>query len=437
MPLVLQIDSGFRKGHRVPLPPGATLRVGRRQQADFALPGETFLSGLHFSLAVQGDTCTLTDLNSTNGTIVRGAPVTSAILHAGDAFIAGQTHFLILDDAPVAATVDLPAEPPADPEPLLPAARERLLQEMRTGLQPLYAVLDAARDPRILAMLLQHQGQYAWLFEQGSPPELINFAPYLVPLQAASPVMEALVDAGWAGHWGIYLTSSAGAWDLLAFLRRLLLANQPDGQPALLRFYDPRVLGTLLENSTPRQWPFFFGTVQSYLLPGTAAQTAVGFQQGAAGLEKSLIFLDGSAPTERTTVETPATSPGSRQSSAPVDRLVLTATQMAKLKAQERDPLAETLLKQMAEKYPERTERLGRKGLAEWVRHGIDRPKRYGIRSDEDLGTYVSLMMQLGREFDVDLPWASDLLRLRLDPKEKVLRLVKAAAEQAQAVPPA
>ncbi len=430
MPLVLRIQSGSRKGSSVPLPAGTVFRVGRTERADLALPDDTFLSSIHFALEMYADSCTLRDLKSTNATTFRGAPVSTVLLRAGDTFVAGRTHFLIEDDAPlVAAAPEEAPEPLNDPEPLLPPSRERLLHEMRTGMQPLYAVLDAARDPRILAMLMQHKSQYAWLFEQGTPPELMSFAPYLVPLPANSPAMEPLVDAGWAGHWGIYLTSSAGAWELLAFLRRLLLADQPDGQAALLRFYDPRVLGTLLETSTPRQWPFFFGTVQTYLLPGTAPQTAVSFLQGVAGLEKSISFLDGSAPTERKPVDV-ATPPLVRTAHPQrTDRLVLTAAQIAKLKAQERDPLAESLQKEMEEKYPERLEELGKKGMADWVRYGIDRPKRYGIQSDADLGTYVSLMMQLGRNFDEDLPWASRLLHLRLDPKEKLSRLLQAAAE--------
>ena len=432
MPLVLQIESGSRKGCRVPLPPGAVLRVGRSGSADLSLPDENFLSGTHFSLAVQGGACTLTDLKSTNGTTLRGAPVSVASLRAGDTFTAGRTQFLILDDSPdVAAVPPPPAHKAAgEPEPLLPAARERLLREMRGDLQPLYAVLDAARDPRVLAMLAQHQSPYAWLFEGGTPPELMSFAPYLVPLQPTSPVLEPLLDAGWPGHWGIYLTSPAGGWNLLAFLRRLLLADQPDGQRALLRFYDPRVLPTLLDASTLQQWPFFFGDVQSYLVPGEAPQTATGFQQGMAGVEKTVLYLDGSAPAERTAVQGDTADPRALPNHAR-GRMVLTAGQMARLKAQERHPLEEQLLAEMPERYPVRQQELGVRGIAEWVRHGIEHPKRYGIQTDGDLGTYVSLMMQLGRDFDVDMPWASRLLHLRLPPGERLSRLLEAAAQQA------
>lgn len=428
MPWILRIDSGPSKGKRVPLQAGATLRVGRTARADLALPEDTFLSGVHFEVMEEGESCTLRDLNSSNGTVFQQGRVSAVRLGAGSTFTAGRTQFTVVNEVPEEPKVAVPAV-----EALLPESRARLLLELRTNQQPLYAVLDASRDPRVLATLLQHKTQYAWLFEPGTPPELMSFAPYLLPLPADSPALEALIDSGWTEHWGIYLTSRSSPWELLAFLKRLLLVQQPDGQEALLRFYDPRVLRPLLGSATAWQQPFLFGTVDRYLIPGEEPQTATTFVQGRNGVEQSEILL---AEDGRTELVVPVS--GSEQGPPPAtrDRLVLLSRQMAKLEARECDSFTESLVSEMQALFPERFA-IPEQG-AEWVRHGVAQPSRYGIQAEADVRTYVSLVMQLGRDFDVDpqLPWASHLLHLRLAPGEKLSRLVKAAAEQQKQLAP-
>ncbi|MGI4854288.1 MAG: DUF4123 domain-containing protein [Janthinobacterium lividum] len=321
MSWVLCVKSGPRSGERVPLQAGSTLRVGRTAKADLALPEDTFLSGVHFEIVEQGASCTLRDLNSSNGTVFQQGRVTAVRLVAGDTFTAGQTRFTVLRETQPETKVAAPAV-----DGLLPLSRERLLLHLRTDQQPLYAVLDASRDPRVLATLLQHNCQYAWLFEAGTPPELISFAPYLLPLPVDSPALESLIDNGWTEHWGIYLTSNASPWELLAFLKRLLLIQQPNGQEALLRFYDPRVLRPLLKGATWWQQAFLFGAVQRYLLPGEQPQTATTFLQTRNGVEQSELHL-----VEDGRVKRIAPNADGPQDAPPVvrDRLVLLPRQMA------------------------------------------------------------------------------------------------------------
>ncbi len=433
MPLLLQIESGPRRGERVALELRQPVSVGRTGRSTLALSDDTFLSGRHFQVEAVEDGCNLLDLNSSNGTLLRGTRVTSAYLRPGDTFTAGQTLFRVVLEKDQSADEPAPAAA-AGPHALLPASRARLLQEMRTSFQPLYAVLDAARDPRILATLLEHKCQYAWLFEQGTPPELVSFAPYLVPLTADSAALEPLLEAGWTDHWGVYLSSSASAWDLLAFLRRLLLADQPDGQRALLRFYDPRVLRTLLDHSVERQWPFLFGVVQQYLLPGEQSQTSIRFAPVRSGLERSSTFLDGSAEARRELV-TGAPSTRESRGAGGNHRLLLTTQQMEHFQNKKRDPLLDKLMEEIPKKHPDRLVELGEPGMADWVKFGRGRPSRYGLQTDGDVAAYVSLMMQLGRNFDEDLPWAKRLLHLRLRPAEKLARLSAGAVEHLAQAP--
>lgn len=79
---------------RYPLKIGMNL-VGRDQGCDIFIP-DPHISRKHLSIDVVGDgTITVIDLGSTNGMVVNGERVPSAILHPGDSFTVGQTTFLV------------------------------------------------------------------------------------------------------------------------------------------------------------------------------------------------------------------------------------------------------------------------------------------------------------------------------------------------------
>ncbi len=434
MSFILRIESGPHAGTALPIPSGGVIRVGRTERADYTIADDTFLSGVHFEVRSDGRTCTLLDLNSSNGTTIRGARITQSALMPGDRFTAGRTEFLLVAEAapvtvapvtaaPVAEAPPAAASPVKAVEPIEPLdakGKERLLKEMRTNLQPLYAVLDAAHDSKILAVLSKYKCEYASLFHTDLAPELIRFAPFIVALPPTSPAMEPLVELGWGKDWGIYLTSAASGGELIQFLRRLLISTQPDGQQVLLRFYDPRVLRTLLSNAAPQQWSYFFGPVRSYLMADEKPQIAIGFAITERGLERHDISLTGEKPPERTAV-----SVAGAATATPPYRLQLSEQQTDKLAAQEHDVFAEELYAAMQDKYPERFNESGSAEMRKWIEYGCERPKRYGIQTEQGIRDYVSLMMQLGRDFDVsrDMPWASDLLGRRLAAGEKLARL--------------
>jgi pSer/pThr/pTyr-binding forkhead associated (FHA) protein len=81
---------------RYPLKVGMNL-VGRDQSCDVFIP-DPHISRKHLSIDVVGDgTITVIDLGSTNGMVVDGERVPSAILQPGDSFTVGQSTFLVDD----------------------------------------------------------------------------------------------------------------------------------------------------------------------------------------------------------------------------------------------------------------------------------------------------------------------------------------------------
>src|SRR4051812_34886772 len=96
MKCTLRITDGPAAEQSIIVQPGETLTVGRSDRANYAIPNDGLLSGLHFSVRCEPDACTLQDLGSTNHTLVNGQPVTRRVLHSEDLIQAGDSQFRVL-----------------------------------------------------------------------------------------------------------------------------------------------------------------------------------------------------------------------------------------------------------------------------------------------------------------------------------------------------
>jgi len=109
-------------GKSIGLRTGETVTVGRAPgRAQFALPHDTFMSGVHFAVECGPSGCRVQDRKSSNGTFLNGARIQDAMLANGDEIKGGQTIFAvkIVADAKLASL--LPPEEVAPP----PAAQQR------------------------------------------------------------------------------------------------------------------------------------------------------------------------------------------------------------------------------------------------------------------------------------------------------------------------
>ncbi len=125
MAVVLEINAGPMSGEKIVVRTGETVTFGRSaSRANFALPHDTFMSGLHFAVECGAQGPSLKDRNSSNGTFLNGARVKDSPLTTGDEIRSGQTSFsvrLIADEkllgapAPTAAARPTPPAPPRNP----------------------------------------------------------------------------------------------------------------------------------------------------------------------------------------------------------------------------------------------------------------------------------------------------------------------------------
>jgi hypothetical protein len=290
MPMFLEVRSGPQTGRKIRLEAGRALRIGRSLNTDVAFSDDCHMSGVHFSIECVENRCCFADLNSSNGSWLNGERVSRTVLSIGDKLLAGETTFVVTFEPEEAPTAEI--APPLPPETL----RDHLLTLLRNDFQPLFAILDAARDVRILALLLTHkQEQYQSLYEGQQGAELAQVAPYLVRLGKDSPLLEALAAEGWGKSWGVYLTSSAEFNEVRHHLRRFLQVRLPSGEQVYFRFYDPRVMRVFLPTCTPEDTTQFFGPIENYLVEDENPELLLRFVSGSKGSELKLIALQKSA----------------------------------------------------------------------------------------------------------------------------------------------
>ena len=128
-----------------------------------------------------------------------------------------------------------------------------------------YALVDACNAPAVLAKVQELGPERAYSLYRGrrQVEDLFDIAPYLVPLDETLHhwiLAEMRDDA-----WGIFVLSSAPLETLLSHLARCLIVRTPGGSREYFRYYDPRVLRTLIPSLDALQRQQLFGPIQSFL----------------------------------------------------------------------------------------------------------------------------------------------------------------------------
>lgn len=256
----LQVTSGKLEGRKVWLEKDVVLRVGQSARADLILGHDEHMGALHFDVRWNGEHAELSAHRQFPFDLNGQTISTSSIAEDGAFVVAGRTSFLFR----VVATDLRAALPPARPDaaPLtdgLRVARREALATLQLQ-SPLYALVDAARDRRIGALLRACSDQHASLFDGEKGQRLADVAPYLVELSADSPLLEVLVNEGWGDSWGIYLLGLRPFKEVRRRLRRSLMVQDEETDKRLyFRFYDPRVMRTFWPTCTTRQRSEFVG----------------------------------------------------------------------------------------------------------------------------------------------------------------------------------
>lgn len=268
---IVELRWGRLAGTKAIVRRGEALRVGRSERADLSLPYDQTLSEAHFELFWDGEVCRLRDLNSEGGTLLGGIPVEEGEVPHGGWIRGGETDFLVYieghspppdegdegdddDDDEIAreARAEVRASRAARREK---ASRALSLLRDEASRGPLYAVVDAARDDRILVLLRESVEVHRSLYEGVGAEKFEAVAPYVVgPMDASSALLDRLILEGWGRRWGIFCTSVEPPRDVLRnFMRLLMVEVEGGGERGYFRFFDPEVLEPFTRACTEAQ----------------------------------------------------------------------------------------------------------------------------------------------------------------------------------------
>jgi len=83
--VILQIKAGPFAGKQLRLSTDQSLLIGRApDRAQFAIPHDNHMSGIHFAVECGPNGCRVIDKGSTNGTQLNGAKIKESMLASGD-----------------------------------------------------------------------------------------------------------------------------------------------------------------------------------------------------------------------------------------------------------------------------------------------------------------------------------------------------------------
>ncbi|OQY28740.1 MAG: hypothetical protein B6244_06155 [Candidatus Cloacimonetes bacterium 4572_55] len=164
---------------------------------------------------------------------------------------------------------------------------QNLVQMLREVPEPLYVILDAARDEKVLQTLYNCEDQFQSLYEGEKGLELAEVAPYLVSLPKGSKYLDPLIELGWGNSWGIFFTCKESFKDARRHLRRFLMVKNEEGKRLYFRYYDPRVLRVFLPTCTPQEITDFFGPISTYIMEAKQPETLLMFTDSGRGVKQN------------------------------------------------------------------------------------------------------------------------------------------------------
>ncbi|GLU33733.1 DUF4123 domain-containing protein [Trinickia caryophylli] len=251
----------------------------------------------------------------------------------------------------------------------------------------LYALVDGALSAGMLQLVTERDAAWQCLYpdtmlEAASP----SIAPYLVELrlddQGQAALARTLLRQSEHTDLVLWIASRVPLPHLTRYLHPFAEVELADGRKALLRYYDPLILNTLLDALTPEQH-------DKFVAPFRAVRYWRGTWQEVEGLDRALENLDAAADSVRLTVDQQ-------------QRLAMAT-------------LAETVYHEIKDELlPPMSDVDGRTCIAH-ARELLDRAfDRYRLRNVDDLMLFTLVGLNVNREFD-----AHPAISEKLDARER------------------
>lgn len=262
--VILEGLSGPAAGLRLEVMDGTVASIGRSDKAKFMIARDARMAEIHFEIAAAGAKVSLKDLDSGFGTHINTRRVKEGELRHGDVISAGHSTFRVRIHTP-------------ETWPDITPAEYALVTLLYGSGERVYAILDAAVDDRIPAVLQAYDTEHASLYDGHRAVQLKSVAPYIAHIPRGSKFLRTVVREGWGKNWGVYLTAPVPLVTLRAHLLRFVSFQNAVGQKYFYRFYDPRVLRSLLSSARPEDSVTLFGPITRFVVEDQSPAVAIDF----------------------------------------------------------------------------------------------------------------------------------------------------------------
>jgi hypothetical protein len=253
--LVVRVKSGPACHDARVVAPGEWLSIGRDALCTWALPLHEDLDPHHATVGWDGSCASIQIYPGARPALVDGQLVARLAAQRATEIVLGQTVIQVVPESLARPSLNEVASRARD---ALVAGEPRV---------PLFAVLDAARSPRIRELLDRSGEEHDSLFEGDSARGLDDVAPYLVRLSEEAPLTEQLLSAGFGSSWGIFLRCSQSFEEVRRQLRRVLRVRlEDDVRTFFFRFYDPRSLHEVWDVLSDHQRAMLAGPIEAFLV---------------------------------------------------------------------------------------------------------------------------------------------------------------------------
>lgn len=258
--LIVEVRWGPMQGRKACCSPGQRITIGRAATNDLAVPNDEEMAELQFELHWDGRVCALAHRGGDVETLLGGEACLSGDVAHGQWLRAAGTDFSVYFEEQIPAkAVRTDAE----------LARSEAAAAVLDGDPgPLFALVDAARDDRLLELLRQSVEEYRSLYDGVEGETLAEAAPYLVAIPPGSRLRAALLREGWGRRWFSALRSHKPLLELRRHLRKFLMVQlEGDEDPVYFRFYDPEVLRVYMRSCGPEdRRPWFDGVIEAFFV---------------------------------------------------------------------------------------------------------------------------------------------------------------------------
>jgi hypothetical protein len=237
----------------------------------------------------------------------------------------------------------------------------------------LYALVDGSLNPGVLQLVSKREAAWQCLYpdsmvESASP----SIAPYLIEIrlddQGQAALARALLRMSEHTDLVVWVASRMSLPHLTRYLQSFAEVGLADGRQALLRYYDPLILNTLLVALTPEQ-------LGQFVAPFRALRYWRGQWVDVAGLDRDPDSLD-----------------------VHIDSLKLTAEQQQRLAMA---TLAESVFHEIEDELLPPMSAVDSRTCIAHTRELLDRAfDRYGLRNVDDLTLFTLVGLNVSREFD-------------------------------------